>query len=419
MERRGDKMQITENYGLKKPESTDQYNIEDFNENMEIIDEEMNKCFLLGNEKREILASNLIAMGVEADVSESWDVLLPKVKEINNGVDTSGDTVIADVLVEGYTAHDANKNQITGTLPDKTGTANHLATASLDSTNSRLKMKVPALGRFGTGNYLYAAYSTIASLIGLTAAKIVKGNTILGITGNSNNMDTSGADATAAHVLAGKKVCVDGELFTGTMANRQGATVDANAVSSDDTYTYFTTPAGSYSSTSKIRTLNSNLGNANLGIFKKIPIYKNGDECTDVTGGWEVVDSYGTVNKGTSTITLNGLNTNPAWPVTITTKNKVNVSNCMGILLVCDEAIGGEITYTSLNIVNTKWTNTSSVANYHGRDNIEGYSNNILSANEQIIGWGISSSTVSGYIEMRSSNNTKYVIREIYILQLV
>lgn len=73
-------MQTTENYGLKKPESTDQYNIEDFNENMEIIDEAMNKCFQLGNEKREILASNLIAMGVEADVSESWE------RDICNGI---------------------------------------------------------------------------------------------------------------------------------------------------------------------------------------------------------------------------------------------------------------------------------------------------------------------------------------------
>ena len=31
-------MKTTDNYGLKKPESTDFYNVEDQNENMEIID---------------------------------------------------------------------------------------------------------------------------------------------------------------------------------------------------------------------------------------------------------------------------------------------------------------------------------------------------------------------------------------------
>ena len=172
----------------------------------------------------------------------------------------TGTAEVGDVVV-GKTFNSATAGiGKTGTLADKTGTADYSATASLDATNSRLKMKIPAQGKYGTGNYLYAAYSTIASLIGLTATKLVKGNTILGITGNSNNMDTSGGDATAAQILSGKKACVDGELRTGTMTNRQGTTVDATAVSQDDTYTYFTTPAGSYSTTSKVRTPNSNLG---------------------------------------------------------------------------------------------------------------------------------------------------------------
>lgn len=171
----------------------------------------------------------------------------------------TGTAAVGDVVV-GKTFNSATAGiGKTGTLADKTGTPDYSATASLDATNSRLKMKIPAQGKYGTGNYLYAAYSTIASLIGLTAAKLVKGNTILGITGNSNNMDTSGGDATAAQILSGKKACVDGELRTGTMTNRQGTTVDATAVSQDDTYTYFTTPAGSYSTKSKVRTPNSNL----------------------------------------------------------------------------------------------------------------------------------------------------------------
>jgi predicted transcriptional regulator len=34
-------MNVTENYGLKKPAETDFYNVEDFNENMDKIDEEL------------------------------------------------------------------------------------------------------------------------------------------------------------------------------------------------------------------------------------------------------------------------------------------------------------------------------------------------------------------------------------------
>lgn len=149
-------------------------------------------------------------------------------------------------------------------LDDYTEVSEYTAKATLDSTNKELEMAIPATGKYGTSNKLKATFSTIASLIGLTSAKIVKGNTILGISGNSNNMDTSGADAAAAHVLNGKKFCVDGSLITGTMTNRQGSTVDASAVSSDATYTYFTTPAGSYSASSKVRTKNSNLINPAL-----------------------------------------------------------------------------------------------------------------------------------------------------------
>lgn len=95
-----------------------------------------------------------------------------------------GTAVAADVLAPKTFTNSAGIG-ITGTMTDKTGTAAVSATASLDATNSRLKMAIPATGKYGTNNYLYAAYSTIRNLIGLTAAKIVKGNTILGLAGTT------------------------------------------------------------------------------------------------------------------------------------------------------------------------------------------------------------------------------------------
>ncbi len=177
----------------------------------------INEVFQLGSEKKKQLVENLTALGITASTGETWEMLLGKVLDL---IDPSKDTVTAETLLSGYTAHNAAGTKITGTLADKTGTADYNAEASIDGANKRIKLKVPATGKYGVGNYLYAAYTTIANLIGLTAAKLVKGNTILGITGSNNNMDTSGADAGAGDVLAGKKAGVKGSLITGTMPNK-------------------------------------------------------------------------------------------------------------------------------------------------------------------------------------------------------
>ncbi len=309
----------------------------------------VNEVFRLGSENKRKLVENLTAMGVAASVDDTWGTLLDKILDMT---DTSKDTVTAAALLSGYTAHDAAGVKITGTLADKSGTTDHRATASLDVTNQNLKLKVPTTAKYGAENYLYAAYSAVASLIGLTPAKLVRNNTILGITGSSGNMDTSGATAAAADILSGKKAGVNGGMVTGsmanrgawtgattgngnvaipagyhngsgyvsgagaynkgvsdadgrvntgstnyrtgynagvsatkvgtagtgdvlagktftntgsvgasgTMANKGGATVDAGAVTRDDTYTYFTVPAnGYYNTNSKLRAQNSGL----------------------------------------------------------------------------------------------------------------------------------------------------------------
>ena len=190
----------------------------------------VNEVFTLGSEKKKQLVENLTALGITASTSETWEMLLGKVLSLIN---TSSDTVTAETLLSGYTAHNAAGAKITGTLADKTGTTDHSAEVSIDATNKRLKLKVPATAKYSVGNYLYAAYATIANLIGLTAAKLVKGNTILGITGNNNNMDTSGADAAAGDILSGKKAGVKGSLITGTMPNKgawTGATTGSGNV---------------------------------------------------------------------------------------------------------------------------------------------------------------------------------------------
>lgn len=187
--------------------------------------------------------------------------ILTAVNAVQNLFKTSGEaTASASDIVAPKTAYNGT-TLITGTIADKTGTSEYAATASIDNINKKIKMQVPADGKYGTKNYLYQSFSNIASLIGLTASKLVKNNTVLGITGNSSNMDTSGCDAAAAQILSGKKAGVKGNVVTGTMVNRAGTTVQAAAVTQDDDNTYFAIPEAAYfDKNSKIATANSNLG---------------------------------------------------------------------------------------------------------------------------------------------------------------
>lgn len=187
--------------------------------------------------------------------------IMDKLDSIENIFKKAGDATATDSdIVKPKTAYNGN-TLLTGTLEDKTGTTSYTANITLDSTNKLLRMQVPSVGKYGVGNYLQQSFATIANLIGLTSAKLLKNNTVLGITGNSSNMDTSACDAAAAQILSGKKAGVKGNTVTGTMANKAVTTVKAAAVTQDDNNTYFTLPAaGYYDTASKVYTENSNLG---------------------------------------------------------------------------------------------------------------------------------------------------------------
>ena len=78
----------------------------------------INKVFQSGNEAKDKLVENLIAMGISASTDETLGQLIDKVLEMT---DTSEDTVTAAVMLEGYTAHNAAGEQITGIIPERVG----------------------------------------------------------------------------------------------------------------------------------------------------------------------------------------------------------------------------------------------------------------------------------------------------------
>ena len=61
--------------------------------------------------------------------------------------------------------------------------------------------------------WVYMTKAEVASSIGLTAGKLLKGQTVLDIAGTA----TSDANATASQILSGKTVYVNGSKITGTL----------------------------------------------------------------------------------------------------------------------------------------------------------------------------------------------------------
>lgn len=131
--------------------------------------------------------------------------------------------LITDV-VAGKTAITADSDDEPGTggLPDKNDTTQE-ASASLDTANARVVMQIPALGRYNEKSKLITPYTSFRNLIGLTADKIVSGNSILGLAGTATGDATiSDTKQLRNGVIAYGK---NGAKYTGTMTERVATTI--------------------------------------------------------------------------------------------------------------------------------------------------------------------------------------------------
>ena len=141
----------------------------------------VNECFQSASDGKALIASAITGKGIETDSDATFEVMASNIALIQTGIMTTDATVTASQILAGAIAYGAN-GKITGAMANKAGT-NTSANASLDTTNSRVKLQIPSNGYYDTGAYLYIPYATLASILGITADKIVVGNTILGITG--------------------------------------------------------------------------------------------------------------------------------------------------------------------------------------------------------------------------------------------
>ena len=153
-----------------------------------------------------LIAAAITLKRVATAATDTFAVMAEKIRQIVLG---SGNATTGDVL-KGKTFTNDDGVEYTGTLEDKSNTKQEV-TASLDTTNKRVQMVAPTTGKYTNGtSVLYTTYAKLASLIGLTAAKLWPGITILGITSSKSSM----AGGTYKPSTSQQKISCNGKAMT-------------------------------------------------------------------------------------------------------------------------------------------------------------------------------------------------------------
>ncbi len=151
------------------------------------------------------------------------------VDKINNISTLQADTADANAkvgdIVKDKTAY-VNGEKITGTLRESASVFFRAESVTLDDEHNIVKSQGPnnysgerVIMSNGATGWTEIPYQTLADTIGVTAEKIVQGNTILGIEGTATTggIDTSDANAIAEDILINKTAYVNGQKITGTL----------------------------------------------------------------------------------------------------------------------------------------------------------------------------------------------------------
>lgn len=173
----------------------------------------LNEVFTLGNENKQKLVTNLIAKGVTCSIDDSWENLLAKVLDIVAGIDISDTTAIASHVLETDYFYTASGVKTQGTMVDRScvnGNEFDILNPSYPrQTIHEYTVSAPQYGTWGNNedkeglivpapsgyfnnvygsdlSYVYVPASTLRGELGITADKILAGNTICGVDGTAS-----------------------------------------------------------------------------------------------------------------------------------------------------------------------------------------------------------------------------------------
>ena len=145
----------------------------------------------------------------------------------------------ADVL-SGKVFGSGGNAKATGTMPNASGST--LTTTTRSLSGGYLIYQPPGVGYVDTSTKLRCAQANVASTIGLTAAKLVKGNTVLGIAGTggtpygcwlgTNNYPGSVPVTYTNMSKSGNGVVIPsaGTYFLGWFETRDGSTINGSGL---------------------------------------------------------------------------------------------------------------------------------------------------------------------------------------------
>ena len=296
-----------------------------------------------------------------------------------------------DELAEGTMQHLTNRATITHTAENATKVIE--GDAAFTSINSdgtaRAEIRYNGTEGFITPNTLFAVpQGDMATAGGLTAEKLLEGQSAFGIAGTA----TSDATASATQILSGKSGYVKGSKITGTMADYSGKTGTGNYVNgtfrAGATGCVFASPGstGYYTTGSYLRIPAGNLAAANIkkgvsilgimGTFEgwvenSLVLYNNGSWNYISNGGVTgmkgvtngvVMTPYRTVDGGNITYYDAIIRLNATFP--LTSYNYVKVAmTCTG----SSELVTGYVgVHSSANITDLNFYAMSSLTNPNG-----------------------------------------------------